>query len=96
MNKFRRMRRSGVPVHRGEKFAWSGDVGTAELSSFGRDIVCDRIYEDALDTGFFVRSDRTGVERLFTLVGADKGPDGEITCWRYDSEAGTRIVVFND
>jgi len=84
-----------VPVHDGRKFTWNGKVGSAEVSDFNPATLAGRLFGDACDVGFYVVSPRTGRKVLFFEVGVDRR-DGEVTSYRYESNDGFRVIVFND
>lgn len=84
-----------VPVHAGSKFLWSGRLGAAEVSDFNAATLAGRLYADACDVGFYVESPRTGKRVLFSEEDVERR-EGEIVSWRYSSEEGFRIIVWND
>lgn len=94
---------SNIPVHAGDQFTWNGREGTIEASDLGPSIH-NRVYDDACDVGFYVKSHKTGERKLFVL---DKPVvwDGETVAWVYKSAQSYRerdvaepvkITVFND
>jgi len=88
--------KSQVPVHSGSKFDWHGGVGATEASTLGPRW-SGRVWPDAADVGFVVRSHRTGKTMLFTLESTEleKG-SGDTLCEVFRSEAGVVIRVYND
>lgn len=61
----------------------------------------DRIFDDACDMGFYVKSHRTGAKQLFVLEKAhyDCGCNEVISHWTFVSHPvskGFRLTVFND
>lgn len=86
-----------VPVHDGSKFTWHGNVGYTEVSDLGRGYT-GRVWKDAMDVGFIIRSHKTGVEKLFVYACAfSKSQDiSDVDSFRYDAEDGTKVIVFND
>jgi hypothetical protein len=80
-------------------FTWHGGVGYAEISDL-KGVVADsvmcRVFDDAIDVGFNVLSEKTGDTKLFTLVKADRDDDGDVTAFRLESEDGIKITIFND
>ncbi len=85
----------GVPVHDGNKFHWYDGIGSADTSDL-YPVVSRRLYADACDVGFYVKSHRTGHVVLFTYVKTNKAYGDDITSWTYESAAGVRIVIYND
>ncbi len=83
-----------VPVHDGKKFYWCQGIGSADTSDL-YPVVSRRVYADACDIGFYVRSHRTGHVVLFTHTKTTKRGD-EVISWTYQSAAGVRIVIYND
>lgn len=91
-----------VPVHEGSKFTWCANSGVAELSDF-RPMLDGRVWADANDTGFIVRSERTQREVLFVLNNVERDTEGEIIALHYVNYgrfglgSGTyKITVVND
>jgi hypothetical protein len=88
---------ASVPVHNGTRFAWSGNDGFADVSSFDPSTLAGRLYADACDVGFYVLSERSGNRMLFTEEKVERDAEGETVAWHYVNEAGTiRITVHND
>lgn len=92
-----------VPCYDGAGFDWHGAKlarkGFAEASSLGLPPgkePGERVWADSADVGFVVRSHRTGVEALFTLVGPEYVFEGQVSGWYFVSDAGVGITVFND
>lgn len=83
-----------LPVHMGSMFTWFGTLGTAEASTLGEGF-SDRVWSDALDTGFIVRG-RTGT-RLFVLEYCCHTEDG-IAHWDFvcPDDRDLKVRVFND
>lgn len=90
MNKLLR----NVPVHDGSKFYWHMRVGSADASELGA-VISTRLYADAADVGFIVRSHRTGHTKLFSYVG-NETVAGEVVTWTYAASDGARIIIHND
>ena len=86
-----------LPVHDGSKFTWKDGAGCIEASDLGRGYT-GRVWNDAADVGFIVRSHKTGAEKLFVYAGAlsSSGRAEDVYGFRYDSEDGVKISVFND
>jgi hypothetical protein len=100
-----------VPELSTKSFTWTGRTGVCEASDLGRAEIGGRIYDDACDYGFALRSEKTGV----VLLMAETTPDvreGEVLACRFKSigvlPAGGRprlirglvpeveVVVLND
>ena len=85
-----------LPVHDGRAFAWEAGTGYAEVSDFpSAGNLAGRVYADSCDVGFYVRSHKTGVRKLFIEEGVRR-LDGDVISWIYKSEDGFTIEVFND
>lgn len=87
-----------IPTHCASKFSWDHDYkGAAEASDFGPlgTKWFDRVWSDAADEGFIVKSPKTGTEKLFTLVDIERR-EGDIVKWLFVSEDGFTATVFND
>lgn len=93
--------RAGVPVHDGKLFDWRDREGAVDASTLaangdGRAWMA-RMYDDACDVGFVVRSHRTGATRTFFLAEElVSTSQGETYAWRFRSADGLVAVVFND
>lgn len=90
-----------LPVHDGQLFSWSGKTGYIEASELARvgcsaDRIAGRVYGDASDCGFLVRSHRTGRTMLFVETSSVRDGDGDVVAFRYTGEDGIAIEVFND
>ena len=81
-----------------------GWTGTQDISDYkGREIhFFQRIYADAADVGFKLRSSKTGVEKYFYLADTNI-QSGEITSWFFvefdpkaNKDGSTHIVIHND
>lgn len=87
-----------------ERFRWEGKKGYAEASQFFRPGGFGfRIYADACDEGFYVRSPRTGKLMLFLFERLERAPGhpeepGEIHAAHYQSVDDPQITItlFND
>lgn len=85
-----------IPVHEGSKFTWTGSTGAVEASDLPN-MYEARVWPDACDVGFLIRSHRTGELRLF--VGAGQVVEhGELVCRQYRSypDGKVEVKVFND
>lgn len=79
-----------------------------ESKRFSADIsevpnVLRQLWDDALDTGFVMRSKKTGSTAFFTLKLINRDSDGDITSWEFDiyrapnqQMVGYTVVIFND
>jgi len=92
-----------VPLFDGSLFTWDGCQGATEASMLEPTCLgarhCSRVWDDACDEGFEVRSPRTGHIVLFVLSGELRDAAGEVVGWTYAScgEARTfTITVAND
>jgi hypothetical protein len=91
-----------IPVHDGKLFTWHRNQfsGTTEASTLGGQM-SRRVWDDAVDVGFYVTSPRTGRKVLFTLISVNHdagGLGGEITSWTYKSHGFNTtmtITIFN-
>lgn len=88
---------SSLPIHDGSKFTWKDGHGCIEASDLGRGYT-GRVWQDACDVGFIVRSHKTGAEKLFVYAGglSSSGDVSDVYGFRYDSDDGIHITVFND
>ena len=95
-----------VPSYSAASFRWHGKEGTAEISELnpgahytGRRGIDARVWNDACDVGFIVRSPRTGNEILFTFEKVSDN-DGEVTHWLYrgygPENSEFTVIIFND
>jgi len=92
---------SGLPVHSGDKFSWSQYAGSAEYSDFNEVTFGNRVYYDAADYGFWVKSHKTGNYVLFIFekkVYAEIDDDErEFVCDLYKSSCGDYTIrMYND
>lgn len=76
---------------------------SAERSDLNVSTTFGRIYDDAADLGFAMRSSRTGRVVLFALTREERDADGDARFWEFEPipehapHAGdTRVIVFND
>jgi len=87
--------RLSIPVHNALAFTWAGTVGVADVSDLPEHFY-SRVYKDACDIGFYVRSERTGRFLLFTETARMEASEGELAGWVFTSDDGFTIKVFND
>ena len=94
-----------IPTYLGWQFTWrkvstSRTDGSAEASDLGirpGELPGKRVWNDAVDVGFYVVSPRTGRKVLFTLQKEDIGDAGEVIAWAFVSEDNSvTIKIFND
>lgn len=100
---YRHVRQSPVPS---DLFApWENREGSCEESTLKANghNVFQRVYEDACDEGFVMRSHRTGELRLFTLARTQVDGEGDVQWWEFTcyegrgcSGAMTKVKVWND
>ena len=83
-----------LPTHDGRRFQWDGGVGYAEASDLTPQFF-GRVYSDAADAGFYVRSHKTGVKKLFIAAGARR-ISGDVVSWLFKSPDGFVVEIFND
>jgi len=79
-------------------FTWFDDLGVAEASDLPEHLV-SRVYNDAADLGFLVRSNRTGRTLLFTFAERERDAEGDTVADVFRSHLARRtltIKVFND
>lgn len=90
---------SGIPVHSTKQFSYNKTDKTfvTEASSLGKTNLFDRLYPDACDVGFWLKSHKTGKQILFFLVDEIKNADDELTGWRFMSFHSLYfLIIFND
>lgn len=82
-------------THKADEFTWRGKVGITEVSSLGRPWI-GRLFADACDVGFHVKSTRTGAVRAFFLT-RQVASEGDIIEWVFEDRQGdVQIRVIND
>lgn len=86
-----------IPLHSSKMFTWSGGVGLIDESDFGRVPYASALYDDAIDMGFQVYSERTGKVLTFTCSSTYIDQDGDLLhrCWLSDDDK-VLIKIFND
>ena len=96
---------NSIPVHDGSLFEWEGQEGLTDLSVLTQERpntrMMDRIFDDACDMGFYVKSHRTGASQLFVReqTHLEPGYSDIINRWTFVSHPvskGFRLTVFND
>ncbi len=71
-----------LPEVTSDKFSWCGPIGVADASDLGRHIPA-RVYDDACDAGFILKSTRSGRRLLMTECDAKRDIDNDVIAWRY-------------
>lgn len=92
-----------LPVIDGSRVTWTGLNGCIEVSDFdagARAQPWARVWNDACDVGFWVRSHRTGRRELFTFDNVET-KDGDVIAWTFVSRPDARgrrcsVVILND
>jgi len=98
---------TGIPVHSAGSVTWHknphglGHLGTVEISELqahsDAERFVSRVWEDACDEGFWLKSPRTGSLVLFTLTVTTRSVEGEIIAWKFVSGSGLfTVTVLND
>lgn len=88
-----------VPVYSSKFFSYHKETNTlvAEHSDMNNAPILNRIYDDACDVGFKIRSERTGVEKLFYFTHVDKDGEGDVAGWNFECNDGEfKALVIND
>lgn len=85
-----------LPTHSGKMFTWmrcsdGKAMGVAEASDFI--VVADRVWRDACDVGFYVKSHSTGVEKLFLFAWVVSDVEGAAVADVYEAADGSGIAV---
>lgn len=95
------------PVFSSRQFSYDKKTKTfsTEASSLGRGVsFLKQLWNDSADTGFGIKSEKTGEVALFTLQQEHRDREGDLTHWTFtvynpkrDSKlSGLKVVVFND
>ena len=89
-----------VPVHQGGQFSWEGNVGYADASDIGGRWY-SRVYSDAADLGFKVKSGKTGRVLTFFYVreARDDNPlqsDGDLLFTEFKTSDGKFTIRVNN
>ena len=81
-----------VPIHSSNMFHYVGTLKTfvADRSDFTGTRLCDRIFGDAYDVGFWMESAKTGARKMFVWFDEDE----EVV--RFTDDTGLKVSVFND
>ena len=92
------------------KFGYYGKARTfcAEVSDLGDYNFKQRVYDDALDIGFEMVSEKTGASRVFLLTDGEIDTEGNIQYWIFECykpvgknrlelvSPGIKCLIFND
>lgn len=72
--------KDSLPVLSTKDFTWNPKtkVFSAEASDFGQRKIAGRVFDDAMDVGFVLVSERTGTEVIFAQSGTDRDDEGEL------------------
>lgn len=86
-----------LPTHAGSLFTWTKKVGVVEASTLGRGHT-GRVWDDACDAGFAVRSERTGVIKVFAYDHAVGRSIEDVEAHVYIAVdgSGVEVHVLND
>lgn len=97
------MMNPNLPVLDGGLFSWKAGNGQTEASDLGLNTCWSQwVWDDACDIGFFVKSPRTGVQKLFILSFVQKDREGDIQYWvykehtKYGHQGTITLTVYND
>ena len=77
-----------------ETNSFSQDISSLPIKGISQ--LNQRIYNDACDTGFWLKSEKTGYMMLFMPTEVDITNDNEIAGWNFKSEEGMKLLVVND
>lgn len=81
-----------LPTHSGLLFTWTKNLGVAEESDLGPRW-CARVFPDACDIGFRVRSSRTRKVLTFVHVKDRKDDEGELVARIFQALENPEIEV---
>jgi hypothetical protein len=89
-----------IPVHSTKDFAWDAACGffIAEDSDFKHKTLHSRVYDDAADIGFYLKSHATG-KKCLMLLHETCAKEDYITAWRYQGNIDGQVIViyiYND
>jgi hypothetical protein len=84
-----------VPVHQGGQFFWRDHVGYADASDIGGRYY-GRVYRDAADVGFKVKSGRTGRVLTFFFAGNTRDDEGDLLYTEFKTTDGKFIIRINN
>ena len=85
-----------LPLLSSASFTWIGNHGIADVSDLG-DFEPARLFGDAGDVGFRMRSTRTGDIQTFVLCNVSTNVDEDIFSWKFRAlHADYAVEIFND
>lgn len=86
-----------LPIHNAGMVTWRKGIptGAVEASDLGPNFT-GRIWNDACDIGFILKSPKTGREILMVQTGHCRDGEGEVTIWIFESREGVMLNVLND
>ena len=87
-----------LPIHNARLVTWRKDVGTTgsvDASDLGPNFT-GRVWNDACDIGFILKSPKTGREILMVQTGRSTDREGDVTSWLFESREGIIVNVVND
>lgn len=86
-----------LPTHDGSLFMWKGSQGCCDASDLGTTVDA-RIWNDACDSGFYIKSHKTGERKLFTCTDVSMDDEGDLAWAKYVSVDDNKIavLVYND
>jgi hypothetical protein len=97
--------REAMPVHSSKLFHYKDKVLSIEVSMLGP-FAFGRLYPDACDMGFGVRSIITNKIAYYYVSKTDVDADNDVRFWellptdgtlrKLPGTAGTKVIVFND
>jgi hypothetical protein len=78
-----------------DRFSWKDGHGLADASEIGAESI-GLIWNDKIDVGFYIRSEKTGKEKIFYLKSVQRDEDGTILIWNYIDDFGCiKVTIFN-
>lgn len=87
-----------------QEFTFTEGTFSKEVSDFHNNpgFLHQRVYDDACDEGFAIRSEITGREEVFVFWEEHKNIDGDVTHWTYLPERrslrtrNVKVIIWND
>jgi len=85
-----------------QSFSYKSKTFSAFLSDFGRTTPWGMIYDDAIDQGFMLRSERTGDCKAFRQVEIQKNGEGDVEAYIFEPcnnalrTEGVKVIFYND
>jgi hypothetical protein len=83
-----------APIYDGKVFTWNGLTAWVDASDLSGGSFKSKLFSDAEDKGFYIRSHRTGKVLMFTLVDELYESD-EFTGWEFRCDR-FKVIVAND